>query len=235
MNPPEDTRPSPPRESNPSIAERSHIHNKTMIKPLRMETTISLFHRRLAWWSRPLLSKCLSSFSSVRDGLPMKTIGDVRSYSSFKCSSSAPLRKQKNFSARARSIFEKKEVNPPTILLPQRRSLATLHSGSTDGTKEQTKRNSQAQFSSPPETDDGPYSHSRAMTARERITTFPKGVSNLYLDVRRYFDITACAQSNSPNSWKGRIPRRQRQQQRQLRDGIMVVGPLVALWIPPIM
>jgi hypothetical protein len=84
----------------------------------------------------------------------------------------------------------------------------------------------------------------------ERIQHFPEGVKELFHDCLRYKNIHDA--SKTPlNAWTihhpkrgffifedelrpGRIPRRQYEQQRQLRNDFRTMLPLVIIWIPPI-
>jgi hypothetical protein len=91
----------------------------------------------------------------------------------------------------------------------------------------------------------------------ERVKNFPLGVKQLCYDILRYNNIHDA--SRTPlNAWTirneplvnqkddhrfvivdqelrpGRIPRREHEEQRRLKDDIRKVGPIIALWIPPI-
>lgn len=74
----------------------------------------------------------------------------------------------------------------------------------------------------------------RPMRAMERMIYFPQAVKALYKDYGLYRTISDAAQT-ARNSWNGRIPRQQAEQQRHFMESISIVGPLVMVWIPPIM
>lgn len=90
----------------------------------------------------------------------------------------------------------------------------------------------------------------------ERIKTFPSGVKQLYNDMVRYKNIHDCSRTRH-NAWTirrsplyrgnyklpfiiideevrpGRIPRREHEEQRRLKDDLRKVLPIVALWALP--
>ena len=96
----------------------------------------------------------------------------------------------------------------------------------------------------------------RQQTAWERLKNFPKGIKALLKDCIRYKSIHD-ASKTTLNAWTiksplkdpalrrgffyyeneirpGRIPRRQFEQQRQLKHDFRIMAPLILLWIPPI-
>ena len=96
----------------------------------------------------------------------------------------------------------------------------------------------------------------RPQTSWERIRNFPEGVKALVRDCFRYKAIhdtplnqwtieyptspstssglTSTTASTTTTVHLNRLPRRQYEQQRQLRDDFRTMFPLVLLWIPPI-
>lgn len=74
----------------------------------------------------------------------------------------------------------------------------------------------------------------RAMTASERIKIFPTAVMDIWREYQLYNAINAAA-ATKQNGWHGVVPRHQREQQRHFIESIGVVGPLILVWIPPIM
>lgn len=96
----------------------------------------------------------------------------------------------------------------------------------------------------------------RPQTAWERFKNFPKGVKALLKDCIQYKNIHDASKTplnawtiKSPlkrndrvrgffryeNEWRpGRIPRRQFEQQRQLKHDFRIMVPLILVWIPPI-
>jgi LETM1-like protein len=90
--------------------------------------------------------------------------------------------------------------------------------------------------------DDDKANPHRPQTGWERIRNFPEGVKALLRDCFRYKAI----HETPVNRWTmmdpttrtiqplNRIPRRQYEQQRQLRNDLRNMLPLVILWIPPI-
>jgi hypothetical protein len=72
------------------------------------------------------------------------------------------------------------------------------------------------------------------MTASERIKIFPTAVMDIWREYQLYDAINAAA-ATKHNGWHGVVPRRQREQQRHFIESIGVVGPLILVWIPPIM
>jgi hypothetical protein len=75
----------------------------------------------------------------------------------------------------------------------------------------------------------------RPMTAVDRIKIFPTAVMDLWREYQLYQTINEAAATTQRNVWRGRIPRRQREQQRHFVESIAVVGPLILVWLPPIM